>query len=164
MYRGLEVYYQDLGVIMRTNQVNTLLPSLPRCKKKESNFFQVIVAGILGKVKRFWEYLKFFSGYRLSRNYQELFDHFHQNEVVHVVMQLEEMPTSLHRKESIIQIQTKDGKSITISLLYAQAINMLNGMVYIQGKSYDIFADPNKDSEVLDCKIVNGGEECLKWN
>ncbi|MCH5586059.1 hypothetical protein MK805_14045 [Shimazuella sp. AN120528] len=146
---------------MRTNQVNTLLPSLPRLKKKESNYYQVAVAGCLDKVKRFWEFMKF-SGYRLSCDYQKLFDHLVQKEDLHVVMQLEETPYFLsrfHRKESVVHIQTDDGRKIEFPLLNVQIVEMPNRMVYIQGKSYDIFANPDnnrrRESVLLDCKVVD---------
>jgi hypothetical protein len=155
---------------MRVNQVNTLLPSLPRGKEKESNYFQVAVAGSLDKVKRFWEFVKF-SGYRLSCNYQKLFDHLDHKEDLHVVMQLEETPYFLsrfHRKESIIQIQTIDGKNIKFPLLDSQIVDMLNGMIYIQGKSYDIFANPIHDRrseiEVVNCTVVDEEEDHRRWN
>lgn len=155
---------------MRTNQVNTLLPSLPRWKEKESKFFQVAVAGSLDKVKRFWEFMKF-SGYRLSCNYQKLFDHLDQKEDLHVVMQLEETPYFLshfHRKESIIQIQTADGKNIEFPLLNVQNVEMLDGTIYIHGKSYDIFATPIHDGrnevEVVTCTVVDAEEDHRRWS
>jgi hypothetical protein len=153
---------------MRTNQVNT---SLPRINEKESNLFQLIIAGSFNKVKTFWEFLKSFSGYRLSKDYQELFDHSDRRKDLHVIMQLEEAPyllSYLDRKASTVRIQTTDGKMIEFPLLNVQVVEMLNGMTYVQGKSYDIFANPiykeRNEVEVITCTVADTEEECQKWN
>lgn len=156
---------------MRANQVNTSLPSLAKWKEKESNLFQLIVSGSFDKVKRFWRFLKYFSGYRLPSNYQKLFDHLdYQEQELHIVMQLEETPfflSYLHRKESVVHIQTIDGKNIELPLLDVQLVEMLNGMIYIEGKSYDIFADPIHDQrneiEIVPC-TEDVTEEYQRWN
>jgi hypothetical protein len=143
---------------MRKNQVNTSLPSLPKWKEREANTFQLIVAGSFDKVKRFWGFLKTFSGYRLPHDYQMLFDQSDQEKDLHVVMQIEETPYTLANfepKESTVRIQTKDGKQIAFSLLHTQIVNMQNGVFYIQGKSYDIFANPVLKREVVPCKVVD---------
>jgi hypothetical protein len=140
---------------MRENQVNT---SLPNSKEKETNIIQLIVAGNFDKVKRFWRFLKTFSGYRLTHDYQMLFDQSDQKKDLHVVMQLEETPytlTNFPPKESTVRMQTKDGKTIAFSLLHTQIVNMQNGVFYIQGKSYDIFANPVLKREVVPCKVVD---------
>lgn len=148
---------------MRIKQENT---SLPRINEKESNLLQLIIAGSFNKVKRFWEFLKSFSGYRLTKDYQELFDHSDQGEKLHVIMQVEETPyllSYLDRKESTIRIQTTDGKVIEFPLLNVQVVEMLNEMTYILGKSYDIFANPiyeeRDEVEVVTCTVVDTEEE-----
>ncbi len=83
-------------------------------------------------------------------------------------MHLEETPyflAQLRKRVSVIQIETADGKMIEFPLLHTQHIDMLNGMIYIHGKSYDIFADPSHDQpEVVPCTIVEEQAECQRWN
>lgn len=144
---------------------NTSLPSLEKRGKQEAAMLQLIVAGSVKRVKRFWKFLKSVSGYRFAADYRLLFDHLDQQEEVHVVMQVEEtayLPVILNRKESMVQIESIDGKSITFALLDTLVVEMTNGRVYIHGKSYDIFANPIDDKqnerEVVEC-VVSTKEE-----
>ncbi|MCH5584696.1 hypothetical protein MK805_06890 [Shimazuella sp. AN120528] len=146
---------------------HTALPSLVTSK---SSLLQLIVAGSVNRVKRFWRFLKSVSGYRFSTDYRLLLDHLDQQEEEHVVMQLEEtpyLPTILDRKESIVQIESIEGKRITFALLDPLVVEMSGGMVYIHGKSYDIFAnliDKQRNREVVDCRVIDSQEVCPEWN
>jgi hypothetical protein len=144
--------------------------SLPSIAKKETALLQLIVAGSVNRVKRFWQFLKSVSGYRFAADYRLLFDHLDHQDEVHVVMQVEEtdyLPVLLNRKENIVQIESTDGKNINIALLDVLVVEMTNGRVYIHGKSYDIFAHPiydkQKEREVVEC-VVCEEEEQTQWN
>ncbi len=150
-----------------SNHEDTSLASQANEKDKDAGLLQLIVAGNFDRVKRFWAFIKSFSGYRLVKDYRKLFEQSTHKEEVHMVMQMEETPyflAQLRKRVSVIQMQTADGKLIEFPLLHTQIIEMLNGMVYIQGKSYDIFADPNDQREVVSCTVVEEQKACERWN
>jgi hypothetical protein len=123
---------------------NPSLPSLP-----STELFQLTVAGSHKKVKRFWEFIKNTTAYRLSTDLHMVFDNLDHKGSMHIVMQLEETlsrQTRRNREESKVQMRDHNGKNILFTLLGAQIVEMSDGMIYIHGQNFDIFADPCQDS------------------
>lgn len=54
-------------------------------------------------------------------------------------------PSLTSRQVSKLTITSEDGKEIEITLLDAEVIEMGNGMTYVQGKNFDIFASRKGD-------------------
>lgn len=123
----------------KDKRVNTQLPSLPY-----ENVIQIMVAGETAKVERFWQFIVTSGQYCLTEGSRRWIDVSDQQQKMHVVMQLEEIFTQ-QREEYTVQLETTDGKKINLSLLDAHMIEISDGKTYIHGKSYDIFANPNRN-------------------
>ncbi len=132
------------GLVMDNNEVNTNLPSL-----RNTDIFQLVVAGDYTKVMRFWQFLKIAPEYRLLKDFRMIFDNLDQKGDLHVVIQMEETTLDRDREVCKVQIRDRQGKEMVFTLLDTQMVEMSDGMIYIRGKNFDIFADPNKREECI---------------
>ncbi|MXQ54743.1 hypothetical protein [Shimazuella alba] len=140
---------------------NPLLPSI-----LPDEVVQLTVAGTGKKVRGFWEFIKHCSSYRLDTDLNPVFDKQDNREKMHIVMQLTETPArsiSEDKTVSKVQIQAQNGQTILFTMLDTKVIEMLDGIVYIQGANFDIFACPThvrqKDREVVEIEEINSTVE-----
>lgn len=117
------------------------LPSLV-----EDTHFQLLVAGKVAKVKRFYQFIVDCPEYHISTQLGNFMEQLETKENLHLVLQLEETPAIKRRDPEVsrIMIRDKKGKDIVFPLHHVEQVEMLPGVTYIKGKSYDIFADPNQ--------------------
>jgi hypothetical protein len=119
---------------------NPLLPSIV-----PQDVLQLTVAGEQQKVRGFWEYLKSSPAYRLTTDLHMVFDNLVNKGNMHIVLQLlenVEPRTDKNQAVSMVQIRDQHGQNILFTLLDAQIVEMLDGVIFIHGTNYDIFADP----------------------
>ncbi|MCH5584617.1 hypothetical protein MK805_06495 [Shimazuella sp. AN120528] len=136
---------------------NPLLPSI-----LPDEVVQLTVAGTGKKVKGFWEFMNHCPYYQVDSDLHKVFDTRDHKEKMHIVMQLTETAdhaASQDRTMSKVQIRSQNGQDIMFTLLDAKIIEMLDGIVYIHGANFDIFACPTytgqKDREVVEIEEIN---------
>jgi hypothetical protein len=102
-----------------------------------------MVEGCREKVKEFVESIKkvpqwrFYSGSRVSIGRDELrIDCFFDEKP-----NRREKPSLTDKSISKLTITSEDGERIEIVLLDAEVVQMGNGITYVHGKNYDIYAD-----------------------
>lgn len=135
---------------------NPLLPSI-----LPDEVVQLTVAGTGQKVRGFWEFIKHCPSYQVDNDLpHQVFDKQDNNGKMHIVMEISETSNQpIDRKVSNVQIQTENGKNILITLQDTKMVEMLDGIVYIHGVNFDIFACPTQAKESREVVEIEEIEE-----
>jgi hypothetical protein len=102
---------------------------------------KLIVEGCKDKVRDFVDFLKIsphwrlYSGSKLSLGKEEMRIDYYFDKRLQNNLSLTDKPISK------LTLHSKDGKKIEITLLDAQVVEIEEGITYIYGKNYDVYAD-----------------------
>ncbi|MXQ55304.1 hypothetical protein [Shimazuella alba] len=106
---------------------------------------KLIVEGCRDKVRDFVDFLKLsphwrmYSGSKLSLGREEMRIDYYFDKKTPNALSLTDKPISK------LTLHSTDGKMIEITLLGAQVVEMGEGITYIYGKNYDIYAGKSRD-------------------
>ncbi|MCH5584080.1 hypothetical protein MK805_03755 [Shimazuella sp. AN120528] len=108
---------------------------------------KLIVEGCRDKVREFVDFLKIsphwrlYSGSKLSLGKEEMRIDYYFDKQPQNKLSLTDKPISK------LTLQSSDGKRIEITLLGAQIVEMCEGITYIHGTNYDIYAGKAKSMD-----------------